>query len=321
MYIDVDYNPTPADTFFISVGLSDKEALSFDYTTKGHRIIKQILVERKKDGVQNLDKNKLSGGWDVIELKDGKFLRRYHVDWVDKGKIDEVNDEVWRTVWSKSISEEIKNKLLYWSQLISDNYEKLDEFQEKMKEFEVYIATLVKKFTAEKLTEGEEKYLATITDDKMMVVKPFNPKGLEIADQIIKEIKSVEPGLEILLLGSLPLKIAGQEDIDISAFCVKSEQPKHIDTFKKLFGEPTRIGKNSIGWDFKKEGFDISVWLTDPTVETTKAQVEVFNLLKNDPNLLKEYERIKVEAKDLPYKEYQRRKYEFYHKILKGKDS
>lgn len=167
------------------------------------------------------------------------------------------------------------------------------------------------------LTDGQIKYLATISDDKKMVVKPFNPKGLDIANQIITDIKSVEPNLEVVLLDSLPLRISGQEDIDISAFCIKSEQPKHIDNFKKLFGEPTRVGKNSIGWDFQKDEFSVSVWLTDPTVETTKAQVEVFNLLKNNSDLLKEYEKIKEDAKDLPYKEYQRRKYEFYNRILK----
>ena len=169
------------------------------------------------------------------------------------------------------------------------------------------------------LTEGQIKYLASIPDDKMMVVKPWNPKGLDIADQIIADIKSVEPDLEVVLLGSLPLKITGQEDIDIDVYCIKSEQPKYLDNFKKLFGEPGRIGKNSIGWDFQRDGFSVDVWLTDPTAETTKAQVQVFNLLKNNPNLLQEYERIKKEAKDLPYKEYQRRKYEFYNKILRDR--
>jgi len=167
------------------------------------------------------------------------------------------------------------------------------------------------------LTEGQIKYLVSIPDDKTMVVKPWNPKGLEIANQVIADIKLIEPDLEVMLLGSLPLKIAGQEDIDISAFCIKSEQLKHIDNFKKLFGEPSRIGKNSISWDFQKDGFSVGVWLTDPTAETTKAQVEVFNLLKNNSDLLKEYERVKQEAKGFPYKEYQRRKYEFYNRILK----
>ncbi|OGN13904.1 MAG: hypothetical protein A3J47_03445 [Candidatus Yanofskybacteria bacterium RIFCSPHIGHO2_02_FULL_43_22] len=166
------------------------------------------------------------------------------------------------------------------------------------------------------LTEGQIKYLATIPDDQKMVVKPFNPKGLDVANRIISDIKAVEPYLEVVCLGSLPLKIAGQEDIDISAFCIKSEQPKHFDNFKKLFGEPTRKGTNSTGWDFQKDGFGVSVWLTDPTVETTINQVKVFNLLKNNPDLLKEYEKIKEEAKDLTYKEYQVRKYEFYNRIL-----
>jgi len=38
--------------------------------------------------------------------------------------------------------------------------------------------------------------------------------------------------------------------------------------------------------------------------------------LKNNPDLLKEYETIKEKAKDLNYKEYQRAKYEFYNRIL-----
>ena len=166
------------------------------------------------------------------------------------------------------------------------------------------------------LTEGEAKYLETVPDDQMVEVKPFDPRGLEVAEKIIAEIKELEPDLDIKLIGSLPLRIAGQEDIDISAYCIKSEQPKHVESFKKLFGEPTRQTGNSIAWDFERDGFSASVWLTDPTVETTKVQLEVFNILKSNPELLKEYERIKIEAKDLPYKEYQRRKYEFYHRIL-----
>jgi hypothetical protein len=166
------------------------------------------------------------------------------------------------------------------------------------------------------LTEGEIKYLDSVADDKRMVVKPWNPRGLEVAEIIIANIKTIEPNLEVLLLGSLPLRIAGQEDIDISVFCTKEEQEKHLDNFKKLFGEPTRLGRNSICWDFEEDGFSVGVWLTDPTAESTQRQVKVFNILKNNPDLSKEYEKIKLEAKDLPYKQYQIKKYEFYHKIL-----
>jgi hypothetical protein len=161
------------------------------------------------------------------------------------------------------------------------------------------------------LTEGQSNYLSKVSDDQKMVVKPFNPKGLEVANQIIAEIKAVEPDLEVICIGSLPLKIAGQEDIDINAFCIKDEQPKHIENFKRLYGEPGRVGKSSIGWDFERDGFSVDVWLTDPTAETTKAQLKVFNLLKDNPELLKEYEQIKLSAKGLPYKQYQQRNTNF----------
>jgi hypothetical protein len=166
------------------------------------------------------------------------------------------------------------------------------------------------------LTEGQIKYLAKVPDDQKMVVRPFNPRGLEIAEKIIEDIKLLNSDLDVMILGSLALKISGQEDIDISAFCIKSEQYKYLDNFKKLFGEPTRQTQNSVGWDFQKENFNVGVWLTDPTSKTTQGQIRVFNMLKSDPVLLKEYERIKEDAKNLSYKEYQIRKYEFYNRIL-----
>jgi hypothetical protein len=137
-----------------------------------------------------------------------------------------------------------------------------------------------------------------------------------VVDQIIAEIKAVEPDLEVVCIGSLPLRIAGQEDIDINAFCIKTDQEKHIPNFKKLYGEPSRVGKSSIGWAFIREGYSVDVWLTDPTAETTKQQLKIFNMLKENPDLLKEYEQIKLTAKDLPYKQYQTNKYEFFNRIL-----
>jgi len=58
---------------------------------------------------------------------------------------------------------------------------------------------------------------------------------LKIADKIIKRIRDTEPNPEIILLGSLPLRILGQEDIDITAFCIKSEQEKHNPVFAGLY--------------------------------------------------------------------------------------
>lgn len=58
MTIEIDYNPSPKDSFFISVSLNEKEALSFDYTTKGCRIIKQVLIQKEKHNIDSLKKGK-----------------------------------------------------------------------------------------------------------------------------------------------------------------------------------------------------------------------------------------------------------------------
>jgi len=132
MKVEIDYNPTPRKGFFISVSLSDKEAISFDYTTKAHRIVKQILVSKKP-----FPKNrKPTSEWDTLIFKHKKFVKEYHVKWIDQGKKDWCNDEVWETVWEKPISLSLKRKLLDYSRLFSDNYKRLDKFSKEFERFE-----------------------------------------------------------------------------------------------------------------------------------------------------------------------------------------
>src|SRR3989339_882622 len=46
MEIEIDYCPTSErEHYFVSVGLNENEAISFDHTLKGCRIIKQILIK------------------------------------------------------------------------------------------------------------------------------------------------------------------------------------------------------------------------------------------------------------------------------------
>ncbi len=147
MNIEVDCCPTSERKhFFISIGLNEKEAISFDYTLKGHRVIKQVLVERisQEEAVKRY--GKVSGEWDTIVLRDEKFVRKYHAEWIDRDKLDTVNGETWETVWEKPISKGVAEKLLYYSRLISDNYEKLDRFSKDMKEFEEFVSKEIEKY-------------------------------------------------------------------------------------------------------------------------------------------------------------------------------
>jgi hypothetical protein len=143
MQIHVDYNPAPKDSFFISVHFNDREAISFDNTYKGHRIIKQELVEIKSFP----ENTKFNQEWNTIVLEDGKFVQEYHVQWVDQDKLDWLNGEVWETMWEKPISDDVTKKLLRYSQLVSDNYKDLHKFSDEVKKFEELLSKEIKKIS------------------------------------------------------------------------------------------------------------------------------------------------------------------------------
>src|SRR3990167_1975492 len=108
MDIEIDYNPSPSDMFFISVEIGDNEAISFDYTSKGHRVIKQVLIDKKP-----FPKGKKpTAEWDAIIINDRKFIKKYHVKWINMDKKDWVNNEIWETVWEKTYFTGIKRQVV-----------------------------------------------------------------------------------------------------------------------------------------------------------------------------------------------------------------
>lgn len=144
MIIEIDYNPTPNKMFFISVSVNDEEAISFDHTTKAHRVIKQVVVDSKPFP----DDRAASSEWDVLVLKDGKFVKKYHNKWIDLGERDWCNNKIWKTVKEQQISNELAECLLDYSRSVSDNYEKIQNFPDKIKEFELLLIKEIDKFLA-----------------------------------------------------------------------------------------------------------------------------------------------------------------------------
>lgn len=169
------------------------------------------------------------------------------------------------------------------------------------------------------LTETQANYLSRLPKEaleKPVQIYPWDSKGLGIANKIIKDVQGATPDLEIIFIGSMALGIAGQKDIDLSVLSPSEEFSKHQPNLEKVFGEPDKLGKTSIAWHFVKEGYEVGVYLTDPATSKVKEQVEIFNILKNNHGLLKEYEKLKLESNGLSYHNYQIKKYEFYNRLL-----
>jgi hypothetical protein len=142
MNIEVDYNPTPSKNFFISVSLNSREAISFDNTSKGQRILKQILIQRKKMP----ENHTITSEWDALIINNKKLVKKYHVRWVDFGRRDWVNNEVWEAKQPNGISKRLTEKLLDYSLLISDNYRNLNKFKKELIDFEDLLAHEIFKY-------------------------------------------------------------------------------------------------------------------------------------------------------------------------------
>lgn len=118
MEIEIDYNPTPSNSFFVSVGLNKRDAISFDYTTKGHRIMKQVLVDHKPFPIDQ----RLDGEWNVLVFANYELLKTYHVKWIDMDQRDWVNDEIWEITAEAPITADSAQQILQLSRRISDVY-------------------------------------------------------------------------------------------------------------------------------------------------------------------------------------------------------
>jgi len=166
------------------------------------------------------------------------------------------------------------------------------------------------------LTPNQEKYLQTIPEDKVIHIQPFNPKVQETAQEIISQIKSRLPDLEVFFGGASALGIAGQNDIDLNILSVPEEYDKHLPILKELFGEPAKRNPNLVEWEFKKNGFDIELYLTDRNSPAFQEQIKTFEILRDNPDYQKEYEQIKLSSDGLSFREYMRRKYEFFNRLI-----
>ena len=165
------------------------------------------------------------------------------------------------------------------------------------------------------LTTEQENYLQTLPDDPI-TVSPWDPNTHKIAGELIAQIKNHFPELEVLYTGASALGIAGKNDIDISVLDKIENFDSHLPKFIEILGQPLKIGRKNIRWEFKKDGYDIDIYLTDKDSPQIKEQKKTFELLRDNPSILEEYRKLKENAHGLKRHEYQKRKYEFYNRIL-----
>jgi GrpB-like predicted nucleotidyltransferase (UPF0157 family) len=167
------------------------------------------------------------------------------------------------------------------------------------------------------LNENQKKYLSTIPEDKIAHVVDFDPATQTTAQEITAEVKAALPSAQVFYLGSSALGIAGENDIDLTVLAV-NDFDRAYSLFKKLYGDPGKENLNDgyAHWEFVQNGFPVELHLNDRMKHYFQEQLDTQKILEQNEALRFEYELIKRQLNGHPWKEYMRKKYEFWNRVL-----
>lgn len=125
-------------SFFISVELSDDQLLSFDYSVKGHNVLRQARA-----GMYGNVDDPGRRNYKIVEAENGRLKRIRRSFWVARGSVDVVNGVGWKTVSKGKLDNRIKNRLLAFSNEIHDNWSNELKLNSLLKRLDEYLFSVV----------------------------------------------------------------------------------------------------------------------------------------------------------------------------------
>lgn len=167
------------------------------------------------------------------------------------------------------------------------------------------------------LTKEQKNFLKTIPPSKKSEIKPFHPGTKVIARKLIKRIGVIAPNLDVKFIGASALGISGIGDIDLFILCPIRHFKKYIPVLTAEVGKPRHVAKTFIEWKFLRRRHDVELYLTGPRSGLVPEQIKLFQILKRNPRLRREYQKLKESYDGKSFRAYQKAKYEFYNRILK----
>lgn len=167
------------------------------------------------------------------------------------------------------------------------------------------------------LTEDQERYINEIPEGEVADIKPHDEEAANYAKELVHEIES-SSGLEVLWSGALPLGILGSNDIDLTLFGDPKDFKNILPKIKPILGEPQIVCPEKVLWRTKKDGHKVDAYLGSKGDEEVKAQVAFFEALQEDEELLEEYRVLKKGSEGKSLREYQRKKAEFYNRVVQS---
>jgi hypothetical protein len=151
-----------------------------------------------------------------------------------------------------------------------------------------------------------------------ITISPFNKSAYLKATQLIIKIQHFSPSIHPHLIGSLGLKIAGKNDIDIFAECPKNAVSEVSTKLSKLLGAHPKVRSGFSEWQATYAGIKTDLTIIDPRHKRCRDQLTLFYRLKSSPSLITKYLNLKHRYDGLSKRDYTFSRMHFFNQILKG---
>ncbi len=168
------------------------------------------------------------------------------------------------------------------------------------------------------ITEEQEKWLSHLDDRDSVKIRPTDPKASEKFEKIKKQIQSaLGKHINVVHKGATNLGISGQGELDVYIPVSIENFDSMVDSVEKIFGKAGSL-----------YALDRARFITYS--DDTKVEVFVINKqrkgwvdsckfeehLKQNPDALNAYRKLKEEGQGSSTQKYYRRKIEFINNIL-----
>ncbi|MDO8551219.1 MAG: GrpB family protein [bacterium] len=169
------------------------------------------------------------------------------------------------------------------------------------------------------LKPEQESWVAHLRDDDQIVIKPFDPSAGRKFEIVRNKILTAL-GQDIIVLhrGATSLGISGQDEIDVYIPVPPTTFNRLIGPLTKLFGTPrSHYELERARFVTHVDGKIVDVFLINKLSQGWLDGVVFEDYLRQHPEDLEAYRKLKEEGNGLSTREYYRRKIEFINEVLR----
>lgn len=168
------------------------------------------------------------------------------------------------------------------------------------------------------LRKDQKEWINHLSDDSKIKIVPFDPSSQEKFEKVKLLIQSkLGHETQIEHRGATSLGISGQDEIDIYIPVLRGDFNKYLKPLTELFGEPrSHYAFGRARYVTSIDGKHVDVFLINKEGSGWTEGLRFENYLKENPQVLEEYRKLKESGDGFSTREYYRRKIEFINDIL-----